>query len=63
MTVQTHHISYDPEVKVKMYKGEHWILTQLQRRKHISKGFVTAIKVWLAINEDSAKELVKEAGK
>jgi hypothetical protein len=60
MTVQTHHISYDPEVTVKVYKGEHWILTQLHRRKSFSKGFVTAIKVWLAIHEESVKELEGE---
>lgn len=40
-----------------VYKGEHWILTQLQRRKRISRGFVKAIKAWLALHEDEAKEL------
>lgn len=56
-TVQKHHISYEPEVVVAVYKGEHWILTQLQRRKRISRGFVKAIKAWLALHEDEAKEL------
>ena len=55
--IQNHHISYDPEVTVKIFKGEHWILTQLQRRKNISKGFVQSVKVWLALHEDDAQDL------
>ena len=58
--IQSHHISYDPEVKVSIYKGEHWILTQLQRRKNFSKGFFKALKVIIALKEDTAKELDKE---
>lgn len=58
--VQQHHISQDPEVTVIIYKGEHWILTQLARRtKHVSKGFITALKVWIALHELKAKELTK----
>lgn len=60
VTIQTHHISYDPEVTVLIFKGEHWILTQLRRRtKNISKGFITSLKVWIALNEGKAKELQK----
>jgi len=55
--IQQHHICYDPETTVKLYKGEHWIITQLQRRKKVSKGFITALKVWLALNEDRAEDL------
>lgn len=55
--VQEHHISYNPEVKVKIYKGEHWLLTQLQRRKKVSVGFIRALKVWMAINEHSGEWL------
>ena len=54
---QPHHISYDPNIVVTIYKGEHWILTQLNRRKKVSKGFVKTLKVWLALNEDKAIEL------
>ena len=59
MVIQNHHISYDPEVTVLLHKGEHWILTQLQRRKKISKGFLKALKVWIALNESNAKEVKK----
>ena len=55
--IQNHHISSDPEVTVKIFKGEHWILTQLQRRKNISKGFVQSLRVWLALHEDDAQDL------
>jgi len=27
--IQNHHISYDPEITVKIYKGEHWAITIL----------------------------------
>jgi hypothetical protein len=57
--IQTHHISYDPEETVDLFKGEHWMLTQLQRRKNFSKGFVKALKVWIALNEDKAQEVTK----
>ncbi len=57
MSIQNHHISYEPEEKVVVYKGEHWILTQLQRRKNFSKGFFKALKVFIALKEDTAKEL------
>jgi hypothetical protein len=61
MMVQTHRISYDPDVTVTLYKGEHWLFTQLQRRKRVSKSFVTALKVWLALCEDHVTELAAEA--
>ena len=58
-SIQEHHISYDPEHKVVMYKGEHWVITQLNRRKQISRGFIVALKVWIALNEYQALHLVK----
>ena len=57
VVIQKHHISYDPEIVVSVYKGEHWILTQLQRRKRVSKGFVKSLNVWLAQHEHKAIEL------
>jgi hypothetical protein len=41
--IQNHHISYNPEVKVQVFKGEHFILTLIQRRKRFSKGFLLAL--------------------
>lgn len=63
--IQNHHISYDPEVIVPIYQGEHWLVTQLDRRKYISKGLIKTIDVWLALNRDRAIDpeiLGKERG-
>ena len=63
LIIQQHHIIYpnekhkQKEVVVKIYKGEHWIISQLNRRTNISKGFIKQLKVWLALNEEKAKEL------
>jgi hypothetical protein len=42
--IQEHHITYDPERTVLIYRGEHYILTQMQWRRYISKGFIEALK-------------------
>jgi len=65
--IQVHHIQYEnkdhrqPEITVKITKGEHKILTLMQwyLKKKVSKGFIKAIKVWLAMNEDRAVDLKK----
>jgi len=58
IVIQRHHITYDPPWVVTIYKGEHYILTLLQRRtKHVSKGFITALKQWIKENEAKAIEL------
>ena len=62
--IQTHHLSYNPEVTVTMYKGEHMLLDKpmggLNRRTHISKGFIRALKVWIILHEDEAVDLKVE---
>jgi hypothetical protein len=57
--VQGHHISYDPEVVVNIRKCEHLVLTRINWycKKQVSRGFITALKVFVALNEDRAKEL------
>ena len=42
--IQEHHITYEPERTVLIYKGEHYILTQLQWRRYVSKGLIEALK-------------------
>ncbi len=65
-TIQRHHLVYaapdhrQREETVLLYKGEHWAITQLQRRTNISKGFVKALKYWLLINEDKAVDLEED---
>ena len=57
--IQTHHISQDPEITVRIRKCEHLLLTRLQWycKKQVSRGFLTALKVFIALNEDKAKEV------
>jgi len=63
LLTQRHHIIYanekpkQEEVVVPVYKGEHYLISMLSRRKNISKGFIKHMKVWLALNEDKAVEL------
>ncbi|MDD4110496.1 MAG: hypothetical protein PHS54_02965 [Clostridia bacterium] len=61
--IQEHHLEYQDKRKVEektgktvfLYKGEHWAITQLQRRKNISEGFIEALEFW--INENKAKAI------
>lgn len=55
--IQEHHLAYNPEIKGKLYKGEHWCLTQILRRKKVSKWFVKCIKWWIIMNEEKADDL------
>ena len=55
--VQVHHITYVPERTVVCYRGEHFILTQLQWRKRFSKGFIIALEQFILDNKDKAFEL------
>lgn len=57
--VQGHHISYNPEVKVAVFQGEHEILTKIRwyEKNSVSKGFITALKTWISENEDRAIDL------
>ena len=59
IVIQSHHISYDPEVIVRLRKCEHLVLTRLQWycKKQVSQGLITALKVFIALNESKAKEL------
>ncbi|HEC66350.1 MAG TPA: hypothetical protein ENI23_13770 [bacterium] len=58
--VQKHHISYEPEVIVKIYQGEHWILTNLLRRtKTVSLGFLIEVGKWVERMKELAIDLDK----
>ena len=60
VVIQRHHIQYADEkgrqddIVVPLYKGEHMIITRMQWRKKISKGFIKALKHWILVNEDNA---------
>jgi len=56
--IQRHHICYDPEILVKIYKGEHYAITMLNRRtKNVSWGFINCIKEWIKKAELIAVDL------
>ena len=42
--VQRHHITYDPEWVVPIFQGEHWLISNIQRRVHVSRGFIEAVE-------------------
>jgi hypothetical protein len=58
--IQDHHVSYEPEVKVRVYKGEHMILTRLSWRKKISMGFIKALELWIKEKRLEAVELSRK---
>jgi hypothetical protein len=41
--VQVHHVTYEPEWTEVVYKGEHYVLSLVQRRKRFSQGFIQAM--------------------
>jgi len=68
LITQRHHLIYasdkhkQEDVTGRIYKGEHWILTQFQRRKNISKCFIKSLKLMILLNEEKAVDL-DEGGK
>ena len=60
--IQNHHISYEPEILVKIYKGEHWALTILNRRKkNMSVGFLRCLQEYINKHRDHAIDLDKHS--
>ncbi len=57
VVVQEHHITYNPEWTVMIYKGEHFLLTRMQWRKRFSKGFMIALKDFIRTHEPTAFDL------
>ena len=56
--IQNHHISYNPEITVKIYKGEHWAITILNRRsKNMSKGFLRCLQKYIDEHKEDAIDL------
>ena len=64
--VQRHHLDYQPGMKfdekkgevVKIYQSEHWVITQMQRRTLISKGFIRALRHWIdSLDENDLDDL------
>ena len=58
--IQHHHITYNPEWTVAIFKGEHWIICQMNYRKRISQGFITILKNFIQEHEKNATNLGPE---
>lgn len=66
--IQEHHLEFQRKDEVSektgetvlLYKGEHWAITQMQRRKYISQGFLRALEYWINQVKDSAIALTRE---
>ena len=63
---QRHHIQYAhpehksmKEITVVVTKGEHHVLSKIQMytKKFVSKGFIKALKIFIAQHEDIAEDL------
>lgn len=56
--VVEHHISYEPEIKVKILRKEHFIITRLNWFKPpISRGFIKVLRNWIRENKKEAVKL------
>ena len=57
--IQNHHFSYDPEIKGKLWKGEHEILTKINMytRKSVSTYFIQCLEAWAVLNKSRALDL------
>jgi len=57
--VQPHHITYDPEWIVPVFKGEHFSITKMLRRKRVSQGFLVVLADYI----EKHKQKAENAGK
>ena len=57
--VQNHHISYDPEVTVDIFKGEHQVITLMERysKRTVSKGFIHCLELFIDTHIDKVVDL------
>ena len=55
--IQRHHLSYEPEKIVKIYRQEHFWLTKMGWAKKTSQGFLRALKDFIKKNKKQAVKL------
>jgi len=57
--IQKHHISYEPEVTVKIFKGEHRCITLMERysKRTVSKGFIECLEHFIDTHMDEVVDL------
>ena len=52
--IQRHHLCYDPEKAVRVFRKEHWLFTYLGRLNPISKGLIRGLRYWVKENKNRA---------
>ncbi|MBT9170810.1 MAG: hypothetical protein DDT18_01161 [Actinobacteria bacterium] len=55
--IQWHHISYEPEIKVKIFQKEHYWITVAERFNPISEGFIKCLREYIKKNKNRAVKL------
>ena len=57
--IQKHHSSYEPEVTVKIFKGEHRCITLMNRysKRTVSKGFIHCLELFIDTHMDKVVDL------
>ena len=61
--MQPHHITYEPEWVVAVFKGEHFSITKMLRRKRVSQGFLIALTDFIEEHKEKAEVLELPAEK
>ena len=59
--IQVHHISYDPEIVVKVTRAEHFIITRLSWYKELTAGCKKAIRELLKLKPTKKISKLKRA--
>jgi len=75
-SIQRHHLIYEcaaeelskhgrvtiiqPEETTYIFGKEHRLITMLNRYRHVSKGLIKSLKLFIALNEDRAVQLTKK---
>ena len=57
--VQRHHISYEPEITVNIFQGEHELITKMERysKRTVSTGFLRCLRRFIKENKHKAVKL------
>ena len=58
-TINRHHISYDPEITVDIFAGEHELITKMERysKRTVSTGFLRCLRRFIKENKHKAVKL------
>ena len=57
--INRHHLCYDPEIIVKLFRKEHWAMTFLGRLNPISRGLIRALRYYIKENKNRAININK----